>query len=274
MEYNGDPIADLRAKGELPQGLQFRISRSIMGRALRSADRLVATGDGWRQNLIEAWQIEPDRITTVENGTSLVELLDQSQLRSFQECGDLDRPLTLVYLGGFYPWHGITILLQAFAEIIDGQVDLRLLLIGSGAGESEARSLVLELGLGERVLFLGQLTDQEYAPYLAGADIGLSPYCGWPEYSGLKLFDYKAAGLATIASGEHGKPATLAHGLTGWIVPPCEPSALAQAILNLAAKPELRTEMGRRARFEAESQHRWSHTARKIEQVLQKALAA
>jgi len=274
LEYNGDPLIDLRAKGELPRGLQYRISRLITGKALRSADRLIATGDGWRQNLIQDWGVRPERITTIENGTTLVELLEQSQLRAFQGCASPDEPLTLAHLGGFYPWHGLDILLQALAIAREQPLEFRLLLIGSGAGESATRSLTSQLGLSERVEFLGQLADREYAVHLARADIALSPYWRRPEYSGLKLFDYKAAGLPTIASGEGGQPAVLEHGATGLIVPPGDPAALAQAILELAANPPLRQEMGRRARLEAENQHRWAHTAQKVERVLQEALSA
>lgn len=272
LEYNGDPISDLQAKNELPQGLQFDISRRIMGKAMRSADALVATGDGWRKNLIEQWGVDASRIHTIENGTALVDLLPRSQLRSFQDRADSDRSVTLVYLGGFYPWHGINVLLPALANAASQHPNLCLLLIGSGGAETEARRMVSELGLTDRVQFLGQLTDQEYAPRLAQADIALSPYCGWPEYSGLKIFDYKAAGLPTIASGEGGMPATIQHGETGWLVPPCDEEALTQAILHLAAHPELAREMGRRSRMDAENKHRWEHTARNLEKVLQEAL--
>ncbi|OQY93918.1 MAG: hypothetical protein B6D39_02330 [Anaerolineae bacterium UTCFX2] len=274
LEYNGDPLIDLRAKDELPRGLQYRISLSITGKALRSADRLIATGDGWRQNLIQDWQVRPERVTTIENGTTLVDLLARSQLRAFQDGANPDQPLTLVHLGGFYAWHGLDILLQALAAAREQQLEFCLLLIGSGAEESATRQRASQLGLNERVQFLGQLSDREYAVHLAHADIGFSPYCGRSEYSGLKLFDYKAAGLPTIASGVGSQPAALKHRVTGLIVPPCDPTALAQAILELAANPQLRREMGRRARLEAESQHRWAHTAQKIERVLQEALAA
>jgi glycosyltransferase involved in cell wall biosynthesis len=268
LEYNGDPVADLAAKGELPEGVQYRLSTAIMGQVMRAADRVVATGDGWRQNCIDRWKVDEDRVAVVENGTSLLEHLQRRQLRSFADPETQAPGFTLVYLGGFYPWHGITVLVCALAKIASQVEGLRLVLIGSGAGEAEARELVHSLGLSARIDFLGQLTAQEYAPLLAAADIGLSPYCGWPEYSGLKLFDYKAAGLAVIASGEDGKPATLRHGVTGWVVPPCDEDALAEAILRLCADPELRRSMGRQARIDAETAHSWEHTARRLEQVL------
>ena len=56
--------------------------------------------------------------------------------------------------------------------------------------------LVHELGIEEWVVFTGHLSAHQFASHLAGADIGVSPYCGRVEYSGLKLLDYKSAGLA------------------------------------------------------------------------------
>ncbi len=263
LEYNGDPLADLEAKRIAPRGLQRLLSVALMRATLRGAAHIVATGAGWRRNLIERWGVDAAAVTTVENGSELTRLLQREQLRSFQARAD-GGPLTLVYLGGFYPWHGLAILLPALARAHAQGYDLRLTLIGAGVGLEETRRQARALGLEKCVQFVGHLSAEQYAPILAAADIGLSPYCGWKEFSGLKLFDYKAAGLAVIASGQDGQPATLRHGATGWIVPPCDEDALTAAIVHLAQDEELRRAMGQRARLEAEAFHGWDHTARQL----------
>lgn len=267
LEYNGDPLADLEAKGMAPRGLQLRLSSWLMRKNLSSAAHLVATGNGWRKSLIERWGVEPGRITVVENGTGLVRLLRREDLRSFTPGPDEPGDVTLIYVGGFYPWHGIDRLLLAVAKAASSGLALKVILIGSGQGLDQAKEQAAGLGLGGQVRFMGQMQAQEYAPLLAGADIGVSPYCGWEEFSGLKIFDYKAAGLPTIASGRDGQPDTLTHGRTGWIVPPCDEDALYQAIVQLAAEPELRRKMGQNARQEAEAVHGWDHTARQLERI-------
>jgi glycosyltransferase involved in cell wall biosynthesis len=270
LEDNGDPLADLEAKGAAPQGLQRTLSLGIMRRAMHSASHIVASGDGWRAACIERWELNPAQVTTIENGTTLTELLPRSELRAFQPVPTdttADEPPTLVYIGGFYPWHGITILLRALAAAFAQGVQARLLMIGAGSGLQEAQALTRELGLSKWVTFTGQLSATAYAPRLAQADIGLSPYCNWREFSGLKVLDYKAAGLVTIASGQNGQPATLRHGHSGWIVPPCDEDALAEAIVQLVSNPALRRRLGQAARMEAEEQHGWQHTVARFERL-------
>jgi glycosyltransferase involved in cell wall biosynthesis len=269
LEYNGDPLDDLSAKGMQPQGLQQWISKRLMARNFKVAAHIVASGEGWRQSCIDTWNIESGQVSTIENGTELVNILHRDQLRSFQE-NEVDS-VNLVYLGGFYPWHGVSELLRAYAEVLNDGIKAQLILVGSGVGEPDARQLVEKLGLEEKVQFTGQLSIEEYGPILAYADIGLSPYCGWKEFSGLKLLDYKAAGLATIASGRNGQPVTLRQGVTGLIVPPCEEPALAEAIGCLCREPGLRKQMGRQARIEAEELHSWEVTVQQLEQVFYEA---
>ena len=123
--------------------------------------------------------------------------------------------------------------------------------IGAGANLEAMKQLAHDLQIAQLVTFTNRLPPERYATYLAEADIGLAPYCNWSEFFGLKLLDYKAAGLATIASGMNGQPAVLAHGHTGWIVPPCDINALCAAIIQLSTDPALRMRMGRAARLEA-----------------------
>ncbi len=270
LEENGDHLADLEAKGMAPTGLQRRLSLWLMRRAMHRASHVIASGEGWRRNFIARWDYDPVRVTTVENGTELVGMLARTQLRHFQEDAPPRDEVTLVYVGGFYAWHGLPVLLPALARALAGGLPARLLLIGAGDGLAGAQERVQALGLATAVTFLGHMTPDVYAPILAQADVGVSPYCGWPEFSGLKILDYKAAGLPTLASGQDGMPPTLGHEQTGLIVPPCDEDALYHALLRLGSDAGLRRRMGQQARREAETMHGWEHTAQRIAEILEK----
>lgn len=269
LENNGDHLADLEAKGIAPRGWQRRISFWGMGWAVKQAAHVVVSGEGWRDQFLARWPVEPARVTTVENGTILLRLLPRERLRAFREEGASKTPVTLVYLGGFTPWQGVPVLLRALAQARAVNENLCLLLIGDGEGRAGAEQLAAELGIAGAAIFTGRLEAKDYAPLLAQADVGVAPYCDWPEFSGLKIFDYKAAALPVIASGQNGRPASVQRQQSGWIVPPGDQEALCQAILTLAANAPLRRRLGRTARLQAEDNHDWLHTAGRLEEIFQ-----
>lgn len=267
MEINGDHLSEFEAKGVDPQGFHRWISIKLMKAAFQRPAHVIATGEGWKRIYIDRWEVEPSRLTVVENGSEILNLYDREQLKAFRPLNSSNSTVNLVYIGAFEPWHGIPILLKAFARAVRENLNLHLDLIGSGTEEPNIVQLIKELDIGTYTTLRGKMPYPEMAKYLADCDIGVSPYCGRVEYSGLKLLDYKSAGLATIASGEMGQPEVLEHGVTGWIVPPCDEEALYMAILKLADNPNLLRETGRNARKEAEIKHSWQNTASKLVRV-------
>ncbi len=265
LEVNGDHLTEFEALGIAPRGVQRWLSWALTRWAARRATHVVATGDGWARKFIERWGVSPNSVSVIENGSHFVELLAREDLQAFRP--DDNPRVTAVYIGAFEPWHGLDVLIRAVARVIQQQAPLRLDLIGGGTEEQVLMRLVQELALDDTVSFAGFLPPAEITDYLRRADIGLSPYCGRVEYSGLKLLDYKAAGLAVIASGADGEPAVIEPGRTGLIVLPCDEQALCRALIQLVQDAETRKRMGRQARHEAEARHSWRHTALALQAV-------
>jgi glycosyltransferase involved in cell wall biosynthesis len=264
---NGDFVTELKMLKVPLSGFQRWLSLRLMGGVVRRSRFVIATGDGHRERFIVFWKAEENKVVTIENGTDLVGLLDRRDLVAFKPNEGRSRPVTIVFVGAFEPWHGVLKLLTAIKQVTAVQSNVSLVLIGSGTLASEIRRFIDEHRLHDVVKMTGQLGIDDVARQLASADIGVAPYCGWMEFSGLKLFDYKAAGLAIVASGQNGQPRTLTHGRTALIVPPCDESALAHGLLALIGDEEMRRTMGRNARDEAEQRHTWQHTVQEIEQV-------
>jgi len=267
FEVNGDHLSEMELLGIAPRGAQRWISTVLMKWAINQASFIVATGEGWRWKLIERWEVKPEIVEVIENGSEIIDLLKREKLRAFHNSTDSSQDVTIIYIGAFEPWHGVTKLIIAFSKAVEKESGLQLILVGSGSELDEIKKLVSELALEDNVILTGHLTPQEFAFHLAEADIGVAPYCGRVEYSGLKLLDYKAAGLAIIASGEGGQPAVIEHSQTGWIVPPCNENALSDSIVRLARDVDLRHKMGRNSRTEAEQSHTWRYTAEQLIQV-------
>ena len=271
---NGDFISELERRGIAPRGFQRWLAIELMRRAVRRATHVVATGQGHCERFTDFWRADREHVSVVENGSEVVDLLSREQLRSFRAAPAAPDEVTIVFVGAFEPWHGILKLIPAMARVAAKIASARLVLIGAGTQRDSILQLVHELCLDERVVLTGPLSILQVSAYLADADIGVAPYCGWMEFSGLKLFDYKSAGLAIVASGQNGQPATLKHGHTAWIVPPGDEDALSAAIIGLASDVASRRRMGQAARLEAEECHRWRHTALRLERILAECLTA
>ncbi len=273
---NGDFITELERLGVAPQGIHRWLALRLMRRAAHRPAHIIASGAGHRQRFIAWWGVPPDKVTVVENGSEVVNLLARADLRCFQQTAFTPTPpcpITFVFVGAFEPWHGILKLIAAMASVLHAIPQARLVLIGGGTQEQEILRLIAAHNLQAHIQLTGKLNIQQVAQQLAQADIGVAPYCGWMEFSGLKLFDYKSAGLAIVASGADGQPPTLAHEKTALIVPPCDEQALSAAMIRLAQDAELRRRLGQQGRIEAEQVHSWRHTAVQIEQIFKDVLA-
>jgi glycosyltransferase involved in cell wall biosynthesis len=139
-------------------------------------------------------------------------------------------------------------LLKAIAQLPDfvGHVDF----VGSGPSLEACQALAQTLGISQKVAFLGDRRD--VPDLLAKSQIFVlaTHYEGLP----ISILEAMRGGLPVIGSSVNGIPEEIDHGVTGLVVPPRDPSALATAILSLVESPELRQAMGTaaRQRFERE----------------------
>lgn len=147
-------------------------------------------------------------------------------------------------VGRFAPVKNHSVLLEALSAASARAPRLRLALLGTGPLEAELRRKAAELGLGERVLFLGFRED--VADCLRAADAFVLPSSteGLP----VSLLEAMAAGLPVVASAVGGIPDALGDPPAGLLVPPSRVPPLAEALARIAGEPALREALGARAR--------------------------
>jgi glycosyltransferase involved in cell wall biosynthesis len=155
------------------------------------------------------------------------------------------RPFTVAMVGRLAPWKGQDVFVRAFARAFpDG--DERAVLAGSAmfgedAFAAELGGLVEELGLGERVTFLGFVDD--VGAVLRGVDC-LVHASVIPEPFGQVVVEGMAAGLAVVAADAGGPAEVVTHGVDGLLCPPGDVGALAAVLRRLADDPGLRVRLG------------------------------
>jgi glycosyltransferase involved in cell wall biosynthesis len=164
------------------------------------------------------------------------------------------RPVA-VFSGSLRPWHGLETIAAAWRLL--GAAAPRLLVVGDGPSRG------LLDGLDARLV--GRVPPARVPYFLCSADIGLAPYgVNTPLYfSPIKLFEYLAAGLATIVADLPAVRAVVDDD-TAVLMPAGDAVALAEAVSGLSSDPAERRRLGQNGRLLIEAQHTWRHRARRI----------
>lgn len=148
--------------------------------------------------------------------------------------------LLIAGVGRFEPVKGFQTLVKALPSILAVVPSARVMLVGYGSLRSELEAEARALGVADRLEIPGACADA--APFLAAADLVVVPSLN--EGMGRVLVEAMALGRAVVATRVGGIPAVVAEGETGTLVPPDDPSALAQAVSELLKDPGLRQRMG------------------------------
>ena len=156
----------------------------------------------------------------------------------------MDTPL-LLFVGALRYYKGLGYLLQAMPSI----PKVHLAIIGQGPMEREWKALTQTLGIGERVNFVGGVANPELAPYYAACDLFTFPSSERSEAFGLVQLEALASAKPVVTTElSTGTSFVTQHEVTGLVVPPRDPPALAEAITRLLADEPLRLKMGAAAR--------------------------
>ena len=177
------------------------------------------------------------------------------------------RPL-FVYLGRLKKYKGVHHVIRAFAAMRDRTATLEI----AGAGDYRAalEALARSLDLGDRVKFLGRISEPEKLALLrrAWALVFASPKEGW----GITNLEAAACGTPVVASNSPGIRESVRHGETGYLVAHGDAGAMAEAMDRLAGSRALVDQLGMRAREFAET-FTWSRAAEETERHLTRIVA-
>lgn len=225
-------------------GMHFEASGRGLGAVLdryagKRFDHVVACSEAVRDFLVERYRYPPARVSCIRNGWSGTPLKLQRDPRP-----------TIVCTANFRAQKGHPVLIEAFATVAREMPEARLVLLGDGTELPAARRQVGELGLADRVELPGPQAD--VWPWLAKAHVfALASHY---EPLGIAVLEAMAAGLPVVATGVDGIGELVQPGVTGELVPPGDPAALARALIAVLGDPEAARRMGTAGRAVAEGE--------------------
>jgi glycosyltransferase involved in cell wall biosynthesis len=233
----------------LSRRVDFPVRGSMGSRLLYGLpiEAIAAISEGVRRAL-ETSGVPGQLIRVIPSGIDLEpfeEPFDRAAARA--SLGIAPDEVIAIQIAALAPHKSQTTLLQAAAAATGAAPRLRVWIAGEGALQEALAAEHRSLGLGDRVRFLGFRED--VVPLLRAADLFvLSSYL---EGLGTSVLDAMAAGLPVVATAVGGVPEIVQADMTGLLVPPKDPGALAAAMGRLTADPALRAAMGAHGRERA-----------------------
>ena len=225
----------------------LRLYQPFMRRFLRGASRVVIGSPHLLETSHELQVLPKGRVEVVPfgittsafatNGTTSISSLPLKR----KICGG---GYLLLFVGRIVYYKGLGVLLKALQS-----VDAHLAIVGEGPLRQENERLALNLGVGDRVHWLGSVSTTELRDLYQAADLFILPSTEVAEAFGMVQLEAMSCCKPVICTDlPSGVPWVNQHGVTGLVVPPGDSDALASAIALLLADPALRERLGLRGR--------------------------
>ncbi|MDA0265566.1 MAG: glycosyltransferase family 4 protein [Cyanobacteria bacterium] len=173
---------------------------------------------------------------------------------------------TVGFVGSLKPWHGLSHLVNAFAQLHQRVPQARLLIVGDGPQRNPLQADLEQRGLLPWTHLTGAVAPEQIPPLLASMDVAVAPYPAKLDFyfSPLKVVEYLAAGLPVVASDLGQLSHLISPGETGWLCPPGDEEALADALEQLWHSPALGQQLGSAGRQDILAHHTWEKVAQRI----------
>ncbi len=241
-------------------GLRYYLSKMLETYIFKQANAITTICEGLRADIISRG-IAPEKITVIANAVDIEQftygvIADQALKNQL----GLQDKIVLGFIGSFYAYEGLPLLLEALPIILQKQPALKLLLVGGGPQEALLKQKVQELGLEQDVIFTGRINHECVQDYYKQVDIFIYPRLSMrltELVTPLKPLEAMAQGRLVVASDVGGHKELIEEGVTGCLFKAGDKLALATTVLNLLDAPERWDALRKAGRSFVEQQRNW-----------------
>jgi len=235
-------------------------AEQVADRVFRAASGIVAVSEEVKTYLSH-WGIA-DKVQVIPNGVNHQRFTNSLQT-AIPKSPD---KFTVGFVGSLKPWHGLSHLVNAFAQLHQRIPQSRLLIVGDGPQRDILQANLAQRNLSQVTHLTGAVSPSDIPALLASMDVAVAPYPADLDFyfSPLKVVEYMAAGLPVVVSDIGQLSHLVTHGKTGWLCPPGDEGVLAEALEQLWHSPDLQQQMGQAGRQYILTHHTWERVAEQI----------
>jgi PEP-CTERM/exosortase A-associated glycosyltransferase len=241
--------------------LRYHITKALETYVFRQADAITTICEGLRADIAKRG-IVAEKITVIPNAVDIDRFtygVEPDQVLRTQL--DLQNKIVLGFIGSFYAYEGLPLLLEALPKILEKRQETRLLLVGGGLQEALIKQKTSELGLEKQVVFTGRVPHDQVQDYYNQVDIFIYPRLPMrltELVTPLKPLEAMAQGRLVIASDVGGHKELIKHQSNGYLFKANDANALAATVLDLLNQPQQWNKLRIAGRLFVEQERNWA----------------
>ena len=249
---------------------RYRLTRALETHAIHRAAHVFTICEGLRADIV-ARGVPHNKVTVIANAVDVNAFaLAQPAEPALRQQWGLSGRTVIGFIGSFYAYEGLDVLIAALPALLRARPDVCLLLVGGGPQEAALKALVAQQNLQNHVVFTGRVAHADVQRYYALVDV-----LAYPRHSmrltelvtPLKPLEAMAQGQLFVASDVGGHRELVEHQKTGILFKADDPQALATALLDLLTHPEHWPALRANGRHFVESVRNWRNSARHYQAV-------
>jgi histidinol-phosphate phosphatase family protein len=253
---------------------------AIEDRAIALADCVIAECPQDKDDLLQLYNADPERIRVIPCGFDPEEFGPSDKLRARAALGLAPEEWIILQLGRMVPRKGVDNVIRAVAALRrHHELHSHLLVVGGESREPDPavtpeigrlRDIARAEGVADRVSFTGCRGRSELRTFYTAADVFVTT--PWYEPFGITPVEAMACGTPVIGSAVGGIQTTVRDGVTGYLVPPKDPTALADRLAHLLRHPALLQEFSRQSVRRARALFTWQRVSAALESLYAEVL--
>jgi PEP-CTERM/exosortase A-associated glycosyltransferase len=241
-------------------GLRYKLTRALETYALKRADAVTTICEGLRKDIV-ARGIPADKVTVIPNAVDIDKFaLGGSADQALKDKLGLSGSRLIGFIGSFYAYEGLDVLLRAVPKLSARMPDLRVLLVGGGPQDAQLRQLAKDLKIEDKVVFTGRVPHDQVNRYYDLLDVLVYPRLPMrltDLVTPLKPLEAMAQGRILAASDVGGHLELIADGKTGVLFRANDTDSLVEKVATLLESQQKWPELRRAGRNYVETERNW-----------------
>ena len=251
-------------------GIRYRLTRALETYVIKKARAITTICEGLRQDIVQRG-VAPEKITVIPNAVDMEKFFYHTEKdQDLADALGLSNKKVLGFIGSFYAYEGLPLLIEALPEIIKQNNNIRLLLVGGGPDEAKIKSKIKQLNLEDQVIFTGRVPHEQVQVYYNLVDIFV-----YPRYSmrltdlvtPLKPLEAMAQNRLVVASDVGGHKELITDGVNGKLFSAGNSHALANAVLQLLEHKEQWSQYQQACKAFVENDRNWPNSVKRYREV-------